>query len=169
MGDDTVNSEDDGGAVATVTAPGTAGGRPACRLTVCEQVYHQKDDHEGTAVPTAFGRWLVSDEQAVNRRLTVGPAWGELNAYWLAGQPVGMLVLYNNEPPPADAIPLPVDALETLQAAVVEVSFNPDDPQPDVIVRPGESCRFEPARVGRIRVRAGNGRGVKATLLLIPG
>lgn len=118
------------------------------RITVTEQAVHQPADALPTAVEwPPFSRELRSDEQPYGpRRVAAGPRWQRLDQGWLDGAPVGMLFLRNEGAGARET--RPTEEERALDAAlVVELSLCPDggaSQPPFALVRPGETCRYEP-------------------------
>lgn len=132
---------------------------PPARLSVVEQVYHQLTEGGGPAVvETRFSRWLETDEQPWRRTAkgedAAGPEWKPLNLGWLAGGPVGMIVLRNEA----------VEKDRNIWLAVKTANA----PEAFARVRPGESVRFEPAGYTDYLARSPDGPA-RYTLAAIPG
>lgn len=147
------------------------------RLTVVESVYHQSPNSQPIGVEARYGRLLATDEQPYVRKFTVGPQRQRLPLGWLAGTEenggpgpacVGLLCVANDEGRQRTVMPTPEERassdarLITLAVAVTEslsVAF--------AVVRPGESCRFEPSCAGNLIVWCEQGE-VKCTLTALP-
>jgi hypothetical protein len=122
------------------------------RLFVVEQVYHQPAGQSPTSVESRFGRWLGSDEQPHLRPMTVGPNWQPLDTGWV-GEKVGHIVIANEEGKSRLRQPTEAERQET-EAKVVEIGVESDHlVDTFALVRPGETCRFEPAAAGMLRLR----------------
>jgi hypothetical protein len=157
----------------TVTSPHTPAKPVAtfhaapARLTVTETVYYQYGQDQPVQASAQFGRTLDTEEQAYQRKVTVGEDWKPLDVGW-AGPVPAMLVVANDEhryvPP---TIPTPEEAA-ALEAKVVEVGVTP--PNGAVVgfarVRPRETCRFEPS--ARVVVRCPAGR-CRVVVFAAPG
>jgi hypothetical protein len=113
------------------------------RITVSEQVCHQSEGGEGGAVEwLPFSRELGSDEAPFCRPgMRVGPEWVPIDPGWLAGQPVGMLCLRNDGALPRATQPTDLER-EADAGLIVELRC---EGVVFALVRPGETCRFEPA------------------------
>lgn len=131
------------------------------RLTVVETVYHQDPANGPTAFEAPFGRQLETDEQPCVRRLTVGTDWQALGGVWLAES--CQVVLRNEEGQFHGPLPSAQQKAEAA-ARVVEVGVSD---MVLAVVRPGESCRFEPADLHTIRVRCVAG-SAKVTAAVFP-
>lgn len=145
-------------------------------LTVVESVIHQQAGEQPTATETRFTRRLCTGEQAFTRKMTVGPTWQELEVGWLPR--ASMAVLANL---PAKYLTMPTEQQkEDDMSKVVEVTFkkgakvNRDmhsppivPPTADILIAPGESCRFAPASAVSILVRSPKGE-IKLDVTLVP-
>lgn len=146
-----------------------AAARPAAaagHLSVVEQLYHEAPDHP-TPHGHQFSRRLETDEQAYSRTLKVGPDWRPLDCGWV--RKVGMLLLVNAEGRFRTVQPTEGERAEAA-GRVVEVAFLSalgGDLQPALLLRPGESQRYEPADAGAIRLRCRGGMA-RVLLTLIP-
>lgn len=140
---------------------------PPAHMTVVEYVTHQPHDHEATAVgSTPFLRMLRSDEQPYVRHATVGEAWQRLDRGWL--ESAGMLLVENKEGQFTQVQPREEERKAALMR-VVEVGLAGANPQPTrfAVVRPAESCRFEPADVTGLWLRCRFGTA-RVIISLIP-
>ena len=137
------------------------------RLTVVETVYHQPAESPPvtmTGDAVRFSRELASDEQAYERRQSVGEAWESLNPGWI--EKCGMLLLRNDE---GQFMAQPTDEQrQEVMARVIEVAFFIHDvSKAAILVPPGESCRFCPAEFKHVWLRCRQGKA-RYTLCLIP-
>ena len=71
----------------------------ASLLTVVETIYYQPCQPPGdpVAFELAWTRQLATGEQVYRRQAVVGPEWQPLDCGWLAGKPVSLLLLQNEE------------------------------------------------------------------------
>lgn len=144
--------------------------RPKARMTVTETVYHQVYGDEDPAEPCsrAFARDLYCDEQPLSgRRAAAAAEWAPLCSEWV--EKAAMLVLANEEG--RGLLVNPDEAARrALAKKVIELGVRSEG-GPVVAfgrVRPGETCRLEPADLAGLRVRCAAGPA-RYALTLIPG
>lgn len=58
--------------------------RVADRVTVVEQISHQRAGRNPISYPSSFTRELKTSEQPYSREITVGPEWQPLDTGWIA-------------------------------------------------------------------------------------
>ncbi len=135
------------------------------RLTVVDAVYFSPHDGQPIEYRTPFGRELLTDERPYSRPLTVGPEWVEVDLGWLKDVGVSMVVVQNDEGRYRQTVPSPEERASESDR-VVEVAAETGVP-PFALVRPTESCRFEPARATGLALRCRSG-SAKVTVVLVP-
>lgn len=133
------------------------------RLTVIEKVYHQLPGEQPTATEHQFVRQLRSDEQPFSRKFKVPREWKPLDLGWI--ECAGMLTIRNEEGRHPVVIPTHEQRAD-IDLRVIEVAFD-EGAEPALVVLPGESCRFHPARLRDVRVRCLHGMAT-ATIHLNP-
>jgi len=138
---------------------------PGSYLVVVEQVYYQVRGEEPAAAESRYARHVSGDEQCYERHVRAGPEWRPLDLGWLAGRPLSLLVLRNDEGRHLDANPTPERRRE-LDGRVVELAQ--DGGGAFALVRPGESLRLEPADPARLRLRCRAG-AARCVLGAYPG
>ena len=132
------------------------------RLTVVEQVCLQIPDEPPMSLSESrYVRLLATDEQLYARTMKVGEAWIPLDCGWNA-KSAGLLVLIN-EPTRFTVQPTPEERAKA-DARVIEVALAGEEagmwsalPKCFSVIRPGESCRFEPTCPDALRVRCRSG------------
>ena len=132
------------------------------RLTVLETVYHQEPNAEAVSFQSSFSVELHADEQPWLRKLTVGPIPVTLKNCWV--ETVSELCIRNDteaEHPRDAKHPAGTDKNDD---GVVDVCF---DGGKVLCVRPGRSCRFEPANLRSISLMCRCG-SAKLTVLAFP-
>lgn len=168
----------DESAAVVVTLPPREARRDA-RLTVVDSVYHAAGKGEPTVAAHKFMRVLVGDEQPFTRWSKAIPEWTALETGWLTT--ASMMVLVNEEGPQNFQVRLSEEQKAEIAARVIEVGVKPVVPAGrtmhsppicrDVIpafrVRPGESCRVEPAELGSLFLRC-TGGVARYKLVLLP-
>lgn len=126
------------------------------RIVVIEKVYHQPPDGEATGVDRAYTRWVDSTEEPYGRKLTINPEnWKKLDHGWVKGP--CMVSIFNEEGRNRQTIPTPEELQETA-GKIIEIGIMPKDGNgfyldPFIIVRPGESCRFETPDISDLWIR----------------
>lgn len=158
------------------------------RLVVVEQVLYQAPGVRPVEAVTRYAAWGASREQPYERYFDLAAAadggWARLDAGWLAGRRASLLVLSNTTRPlrrpergaAGGASGGPSGATYTEPA--VELVFSQERPAPpgpgegagcvaDVLVPPGEGCRFRPGNLGRLWVRCVAGVA-SVSLTIIP-
>lgn len=141
--------------------------RTHARLSVVETVYHQAVGEPARAVPSRFSRWLRStEEESFQRSVRVGEDWTPVEASWVVE--ASHLMLENREGRALVAVPTDRERAET-EARVVEMGVLAEGGGvvPFLRVPPGESCRFTPAELSRLRVRCLHGRA-RCLLTVVP-
>lgn len=158
--------------------------RPASRLVVVDQVYHQPAQGRPQVVRLPFARDLEGHEDAYTRNFAAGADWRPLDTGWV-GDAVGLLLVRNREGdaelgPYADrdreALPARVLELALRQRPDPEGQFrtmhSPSQAPPTLLrcarVRPGESCRLEPVTDDAEWLVRGTAERVRATVTAIP-
>jgi hypothetical protein len=152
-----------GGTPADVTPP-----QPQTRFVVYEVVSYAGSPP--AQWESRYSRPLTEDEQPYGpRHLKVGPGWAPLDTGWVAGP--ALLLLSN--PRPAWSRQPTADQRKEAEGRVVEVGWDSqrgpgyESTFPFALVRPGESCRFEPAAALRLRVRCLAGE-CRLTVVALP-
>ena len=119
-------------------------------LTVVEMVYLQPIDGEAQCVESRYMRELDTHEQLYKRRMTVTNEWKPLDVGWI--EKAGLLVIHNEEGQHLTANPTEEEA-KTIADSIVEISSNSEGCF-RILVRPGESTRFEPSDVFKLQIRS---------------
>lgn len=119
------------------------------RIVVVETINHQEAIAQPHSCSNRFSRECETHEEPYGRRFVVGEEWEPLDLGWLAKDGAGMIVLRNREGEYMPAIPTP-EAKAELALKVVELCVVADCGiaqiwLPFAVIRPGESCRFEPS------------------------
>jgi hypothetical protein len=135
---------------------------PLNRITVVETLYHKSGDNQPKGHEHRFTRQLESDEQAYERTCRVGEDWTLIDAGWLNGAQIGMLILVNDEGKFPQTIPTAAEVAEASEK-VLELGTT----ECFAIVPPGESLRFVPYDITNLRVRSAHGT-IKYTLKFYP-
>lgn len=128
----------------------------AARLTVVEHVYYQSREGGPTQVSSRFARPCEEDEQPFSRFFKVGEEWASLELAWI--ERAGQIALANTEGK-FTLVPTPEERRE-VDGRVIEVGAWDSLATriaPFLIVRPGESARFEPADAKHLRLRCRRG------------
>ena len=132
------------------------------RLTVIETVYHQEPGSDPTSFTSSFPVLLESGEQPCIRKLKVGEVPHSLDT-WL--KTVSELVIRNDESTYRNTPGRPSETERANVAKrIIEVS---SAGQIIAYVRPGRSCRFEPACFGLLQLRCQQGEA-KVTVAAFP-
>lgn len=137
------------------------------RVGVVETVYYQdpKEEHP-TSVVTRYTRWVDSPEQPYGpRKITLTESWAELDCMWVEAPSI---LLLSNEEGKRYVVRPTEEELKTISKRVVEIAQLAKLPYQsnDVIVvpfaqvRPGESIRFQPLDLFKLRVRCVQGTAV---------
>lgn len=136
------------------------GGLPG-KLVVVENVYHYRPHEEPKGAEARFMRWLSTDAKGAEDEGDATPEWTELQFGRV--KVVGQLVLLNRAGEDFQAVPTE-EQRRIVTESVIEVRLEPPgttpgaDAMPHLVVRPGETSRYEPAPGIRawVRCRAGN-------------
>jgi hypothetical protein len=133
---------------------------PASRIVVSEKAYFQPFGETALDLSSEpFSRWLSTDEQPFQRKQKAHEEWRPLEAGWL--EAAGM-VLLENERVRFQVQPTPAQVAEA-QEKIVEVRAGETV---FAIIRPGESCRFEPTDLKTLSLRCRSGEcRVNVTIL----
>ena len=124
------------------------------RLSVVEIVYHQITGQQPSCTDSRFSRTLETDEQVWIRRMVIDSShWHPIDAGWLTGKRVGMLLLKNDEPQGS--------------RTVVAVSSSHGSPETAWLLLPGETLRGVPYRPADFKLRCVSGRAT-CLVTLIP-
>lgn len=138
--------------------------RPA-RLVVVENVYHQPTNGPAVTVAgTRFGRNLAhgEDRRPDSFLVVVGAEWTALDCGRVPA--CGQIVLVNEEGRFTGLQPTQAERTDAAYR-VVEVAVEGGPPL--LLVRPGESARFEPADATRLRLRSRHATA-RVTVHLVP-
>ncbi len=119
-------------------------------LTVVEMVYLQSIEGEAQCVESRYMRELDTHEQLYKRKLTVTNEWKPLDVGWI--EKAGLLVIHNEEGKHLTVNPTEEEA-KAIADSIVEISSNPEGCF-SILVRPGESTRFEPSDVSKLQIRS---------------
>jgi hypothetical protein len=166
---------------AEVTLPGLHD-RGRARISVVKTVTHTCEGMRPHSVSYPYNRTLRTTEQPYERLITIGPDWEPLDLGWLAGKPIALVTLKNEE---GRFHNRPTrEELAEVFGRIVEVGFVPAPPEERVrtmhsperahrapiaafLIRPTESDEWEPAgAVAHVRCRSGAARCV---LFIVPG
>lgn len=135
------------------------------RVVIVQQAYYQPKEGNTSSDSTQFSRFCETDADPYVRRAKVGREWIKLDRGWM--EEASCLLIAN----PAPKYPkIPTEEQKRLDAErVIEISFSPEDSSrvADILVRPGESHRFEPAYLDRVWVRSASDSG-SYTVTLYP-
>lgn len=135
------------------------------RLTVLDTIYYQAPGDDPVAFKGPFARLLESEEQPCIRKLVVGEPWQAVEGLWLSA--AGLLGVRNDEGTFTGVIPTPEQRQE-VAARIVEVGVvDVERVTRFAFLRPGESCRFEPADMAALRLRCQRGQA-KVTVAAFP-
>lgn len=115
------------------------------RVTVVQQVYHQPPDEPGRQFDSRFTRDLETDEEPVQKRVTVAPVDGWVRVP-VALTSASQVILSNlgggsRETHPTD------DEVAAERLLILQIGVKTgwsDHPVPVMMVPPGESLRFQP-------------------------
>ncbi len=119
-------------------------------LTVVEMVYLQSVEGETQCIESRYMRELDTQEQLYKRRTTVTNEWKPLDVGWI--EKPGLLVINNEEGKHLTVNPTEEEA-KAIADRVVEISSNPEGCF-RILIRPGESTRFEPSDVSKLQIRS---------------
>jgi hypothetical protein len=133
---------------------------PASRLVVSEKAYFQPYAEPAVDLSSEpFSRWLSTDEQPFQRKQKANEEWRPLELGWV--ETAGMVLLENErtrfqvQPSEAQATEAKEKIVEVKQGEAVFA-----------IIRPGESCRFEPTDPKNLSLRCRSGEcRVNVTIL----
>lgn len=158
---------------------------PTSRMVVVESIYHQI--HEPMQSPQASGsqfvRWLSSDEQIYNpkRTIRVNQEWQEVDIGWC--KVVGMIVITNllkKQEMTRELCSNEIGVLEVSLHTITKVISTPSNKPSmwdedreeqsghvaDILILPGESCRFTPVRSKQIAIRCREGEGLYSVVCI---
>lgn len=150
-------------------------------ITIVETVYHHCDGQSPSApIESRYSRILKTNEQSYGpRRMTISEVWQPIDTGWLGNKredlggetvKVGMLSIHNLEGTQYSVQPSHEERA-AMQRRVIEIGFQHDDlialVHPAILILPGESTRFHPARASQIRVRCRCGQA-KLSITAIP-
>lgn len=124
------------------------------RLTMVQTFYHQVNGGDAHEIRTQCDRALDSDEQVYERNTTVSDVPTFLDFGWLNNQPIGLIVIKNQEP---------VQHRDKL----LEVGF--PGSEVGLLISPGEVMAFRPTQPQLITLKALNSNKTKYTLFVVPG
>lgn len=148
---------------------------PTNRIIVVEMVYHQSTEEQPTAIETRFARWLDSEEQPFIRRSKVGEEWQPLDTGWI--DTAGLILISNVEGTTTIQQQPSQQEQDSLTSRVLEIGLITPEPVksnrtmysphqgpstlivPFAEIIPGETIRFSPVNLDRMRIRCRNGFG----------
>ena len=136
--------------------------------SVNEAVVHQAAGKQPTATTTLFSRALESDEQPWQRDVKVGAAWQPLDRGWI--EDAGQVVVENTEGKRLSVNPT-LGEKSRIDEQVIEVGAEDKNGQvvAFALVPPrGESARWYPADVAKIRLRSLSGDPIRASVTVHP-
>lgn len=148
-------------AVVAPVQPDTA------RIAVVESVYHQQTGEKPTQTESRFSRLLRTTEQPYSRKVRATHEWLALDCGWVTV--AGMVVIVNEEGKFTQTIPTNERRTEALKK-VLQLGIATDDlgrALPVARILPGESCRFHPEDVKKLRIRSLSG-DTRYTITLFP-
>ena len=123
------------------------------RLTVVEHISHQINGGNPTSVGATYSKTLNVEEEVYIRKTKSTGEKTPLDCGWLAGKPICMLHLKNEE---SGVTP---DNLKTIELWMMETRI--------CVIPPGEAARFCPAEISMLTLCSLS--PAKYTLSLIPG
>lgn len=135
------------------------------RIVIVQQAHYQPKEGNTSSDSTQFSRFCETDADPYVRRARVGKKWVKLDRGWM--EEASCLLISN----PTPRYPkIPTEEQKKLDAEkMIEVSFSSENPDrvADILVRPGESHRFEPAYLDRVWIRSTSENG-SYTVTLYP-
>lgn len=124
-------------------------------LIVTEQIAHRKAGSDARAFETRKMRALKTKEQPYERQMVATAEWMPLDLGWLAGKPLGMLAIRNDEGKPTQVLPT-LDQRTEVAAKVLQVAYNAREDE-GWLVDPGMSMRGVPSDPSALQVRSLSG------------
>lgn len=122
-------------------------------LTVVETVYHQLIDGQPTGEPNNFQVPLVTEEQPFSRRVVIDDkSWRDVASLGCWLKDASYVRIANEQGSMLKRYPTP-DEAAVIAKSVIEVRVGTGS----ILVRPGTSCRFEPADLDEVRIMCRNG------------
>lgn len=131
------------------------------RITVVDKFYFEPAGGKSRLFETKFWHDLKSIEQLWERSCIGNETWKQLDLGWLNGQPVGMIVIENNEGKFYDKNPTPEERLavaaRVLHLAILGENEVPTDATPWLSIWPGGGFKGKPSPSARLWVRSPSG------------
>lgn len=137
------------------------------RATVVEQLYHRAFGDQPVQFESRYSRELKSNEQAYERRLTIGDQWEDFDTGWI--RRIGIFAIRNEEGRNLQRIPTKEERGE-IDGRIVEIFFVSEGasapfPEAHLRVYPGETAKGCPAVKMKVRCRSGTAR---CTVFVVP-
>jgi hypothetical protein len=137
------------------------------RITINDMVYHQVPHEQPKLVQTKFTRVLNTGEQVYVRDTEATTRWVHVDIGWV--KEIGQIIIRNREDRILYTVPTK-EQLAALDKLTLEIGVKPekaDEPIPFAMIRPGESCRFEPVNDQTLWIRSREEK-VKVQINAIP-
>ncbi len=141
--------------------------KPVGRISAVLRLYYSSPSIPPMSVADQWYRWGKTDRAAYQRPYcVVSDEWLPIDLGWLEGQPIGMIVLSNDEGKGLQSTPSAAEREDT-EMRVLEVCFS-DRRTADVYVLPGTSLPLTPVTPQAVMVRS-RFKTVKYTITVLPG
>lgn len=137
------------------------------RISVVEIVYYQGGSEDPVSYDKRWDKWLASDEQPYQRKLTAPPSWTPLDYGWI--ESASVLMLENVEGRDRTIIPSK-EELELVESKIVVVGMaygQNDEVVPCWQLSPGETLRARPVELTSLRIKCLNGTA-KCIVTILP-
>ena len=137
-----------------------------CRFGVVNTLFHQQPHTPAFTVEARFTRFLDSDEQPYQRRLTLTEDWQKLDYGWLAPDRVAVLVIKNEE---GRYLTIPTqEEKDDMARRTIHLGHKIGDVVAAYwLVRPGECFQGEPFSLEDFYLRSAKGK-IRCTITIIP-
>lgn len=136
------------------------------RITVLDTINYVPVSGATLPVQTNYNRLLKTDEQPYTRNCRIGEQWVKLDSGWLTE--ASQLKVSNEEGRFPVVYPTQEERAESMERVVeIGLCIAADPPVRFALIRPGESCRFEPADLSRLYLRCRKGTA-RVTVTVIP-
>lgn len=128
---------------------------PELRLTVTDNIYYAQPGADPKQIDASYSRFIRTNEQIYERITHASTTWNKIGSGWIEGK--ASLVTIRNRYTRDVTNRNPTQAeIEETKKHILEVSFSTADTA-DILIYPGESCRFTPKDLSRLKIRSAYG------------